>query len=217
MDLEEVWRRREEEVYPALFGPLSRGIFPLPAELFVQRFRQTEIDPRWLTMGVLEFGPTAERPSWLYITSGYSNPWHQEPADYDPEGESGSGIEFAMQTAEQAEWAIPVLASMLAFDVLLSAGRLPSGAPLSLYDRIPYGAPVTGEEGCVLTNLILAPAEGMPDSFVLPSGKAHIAAFTAVSDAELELARNEGTKVILDRLREAGHHPVVRPERASIV
>ena len=38
MDLEEVWRLREEEVYPKLFGPLGRGIFPLTQELFNRRF-----------------------------------------------------------------------------------------------------------------------------------------------------------------------------------
>jgi hypothetical protein len=31
MELEEVSRIREEEVYPALFGPRVRGIFPLAA------------------------------------------------------------------------------------------------------------------------------------------------------------------------------------------
>ena len=31
VDLEEVWRIREEEVYPSLFGAQSRGIFPFPS------------------------------------------------------------------------------------------------------------------------------------------------------------------------------------------
>src|SRR5262245_11321978 len=75
VDLEEVWRIREEDVYPRLFGPLRRGIFTLTHELFSRRFGPQQIDPRWLTMGVMEFAPTAARKSWLYVTSGYSNPW----------------------------------------------------------------------------------------------------------------------------------------------
>lgn len=86
MDLERVWKIREEEVYPALFGAVSRGIFPLTQQLFADRFGQADIDPRWLFHGVFEFAPTANRPSWLYVTSGYSNPWEQEATEYDPEG-----------------------------------------------------------------------------------------------------------------------------------
>jgi hypothetical protein len=46
VDLEEVWRIREEEVYPKLFGSVSRGIFPLTQELFSRRFGQQDVDPR---------------------------------------------------------------------------------------------------------------------------------------------------------------------------
>jgi hypothetical protein len=68
MDLEEIWRIREKDVYPKLFGPNGRGIFTLSAELFTGTFRQTEIDPLWLFYGVYEFAPTQDRPSWLYVT-----------------------------------------------------------------------------------------------------------------------------------------------------
>jgi hypothetical protein len=46
LDLEEVWRLREEGVYPTLFGPVGRGIFPLTQELFSKRFGQRNVDPR---------------------------------------------------------------------------------------------------------------------------------------------------------------------------
>jgi hypothetical protein len=88
MDLERVWQIREEEIYPTLFGPVSRGIFPLSQQLFAERFRQSDVDPRWLFCGVFEFAPTADRQSWLYVTSGYSNPWDEESVDFDPNGES---------------------------------------------------------------------------------------------------------------------------------
>jgi Suppressor of fused protein (SUFU) len=142
MDLEEVWRLREEEVYPTLFGPVGRGIFPLTQELFSNRFGQQNVDPRWLFLGVFEFPPTPDRISWLYVTSGYSNPWHDEPEAYNPTGESGFGVEFTFAVSEQGDWAVETLLSMLAFDLLLRAGRFPNGQPLSPHDRIPLKRPL---------------------------------------------------------------------------
>ncbi|TIW07250.1 MAG: suppressor of fused domain protein, partial [Mesorhizobium sp.] len=54
MDLEEVWRIREEKIYPTLFGGEQRGIFTLSSELFAQRFGVKEIDPTWPFYGVFE-------------------------------------------------------------------------------------------------------------------------------------------------------------------
>jgi hypothetical protein len=79
MDLEELWRLREEGVYPTLSGPVGRGIFPRTQELFSKRFGQRNVDPRWLFFGVFEFAPTPKRCSRLYVSSGYSNPWNEEP------------------------------------------------------------------------------------------------------------------------------------------
>jgi hypothetical protein len=74
VDLEGAWSLREEQIYPSLFGPVSRGMFPLTQEFLERRFGQADIDPRWLFLGVFEFAPALNRPSWLYVTSGYSNP-----------------------------------------------------------------------------------------------------------------------------------------------
>ncbi len=217
MTLEDIWKEREERIYPGLFGPMERGVFPLEAGMFKEQFRQEEIDPRWLNLCVLEYSPIPSRPSWLYVTSGYSNPWHQEPQEYDPAGESGSGIEFFLATTEQGDWPIRALQSMLAFDVLLAAGRVLNGQPLSLFDRIPLGGPVNHEPDCLLRNLILAPAEHVPGEFHLPSGLVRLAGFTAVTDAELAFAKANSSQALLDRLRAAGHHPVNDPKRASIL
>lgn len=51
MDLEEVWRIREDEIYPELLGTKSRGIFTLDDGVFKQ-LGQDRLDPRWLTFGV---------------------------------------------------------------------------------------------------------------------------------------------------------------------
>ncbi len=98
--LEEIWADREERLYPAMFGPM-RGIFPIPPARF-ERF-DAPADPRWLTIGVFECAPTATRSSWLYVTSGLSNPWGDEA---DPNEPTGYGCEFAIETARQGDWAI---------------------------------------------------------------------------------------------------------------
>lgn len=215
MDLEEVWRIREEEVYPRLFGRLSRGIFPLTPEVF-SRFGPQALDPRWLTMGVMEFAPTPTRASWLYVTSGYSNPWDDDPTDYDPGGESGAGVEFTLASVEQADWAVQTLQSMLAFDLLLKAGRFPSGQRLSLHDRVPLHRPVDGRPECLVRNLIMVEPEGFDQDFTLPSGVVILVMFIGVTDAELASARAVGTDALLGRLRVAGHFPSIDPNRASV-
>ncbi len=216
MNLEEVWRIREEDVFPSLFGQQVRGIFPLPVEMFTQQFGQSEIDPRWLHYGVFEFAPTASRRSWLYVTSGHSNPWDQPPAEYDLDGASGVGIEFTMATTEAGDWAIRTLQSMLAFDILLWAGRFPGKEFLSVGDRIPLRAPINGDTKCALRNLVMTEAEGIPSELQLPSGKVLLTGFTAITDGELSEAKQHGSPGLIERLRASGFHPINDPRRPSI-
>jgi hypothetical protein len=217
MDLEEVWRLREERVYPTLFGPVGRGIFPLTHGLFSKRFGQRDVDPRWLFLGVFEFPPTPERSSWLYVTSGYSNPWDEEPKAYNLTGESGFGVEFTFAVSEQGDWAVETLQSMLAFDLLLRAGRFPNGQPLSLHDRIPLRGPVNGRPNCEIRNVIIVAPEHVPSEFSLPSGGVVLVGFTGVTDAELTFAKANGSEPLISRLRAAGHHPVTNPHRQSLI
>jgi hypothetical protein len=217
MDLEGVWKQREEEVYPTLFGHGGRGIFPLTQDLFGRRFGQTDVDPRWLFQGVFEFPPTSHRNSWLYVTSGYSNPWEQEPSDYNPSGDSGSGVEFTFATSEQGDWAIETLQAMLAFDILLSAGRFPNRTPLSFHDRIPLGGPVNGQADCEIRNLVTAPCESGPQRFMLASGKVLLMGFTGITDAEAAFATAHGSPALIERLRQTDYYPTTNPRRNSVI
>lgn len=216
VDLEAVWKMREEEVYPALFGPISRGIFPLTQELFSEQFGQADIDPRWLFYGVFEFAPTTDRASWLYVTSGYSNPWDQEPEDYDPAGESGAGVEFTFSVSEQGDWAIQALQRMFAFDLLLGADRFPGGNRMSMHDRIPLRAPINGQPNCKVRNLMLVEREDGAQEFSLPSGEVILVGFTGMTDAELAFAKQHNSPALIKKLRAAGYHPVTNPHRDSL-
>ncbi len=215
LDLEDVWRIREEDIYPALFGPLSRGIFPLTAELFSNRFNRNDVDPRWLSYGVLEFAPTASHPYWLYATSAYSNPWEVEPGDYDPSGPSGSGVEFLFAAPEQANWPIIFLQNMLAFDMLLSVGHFPGRAPLQVGDRIPLGSAIDGSGSAMQAALVIQ-TDKLPTGFALPSGQVEFLTFIGITDLELSFAKANSSEQLLLRLSEIPAFPASDPSRASI-
>ncbi|MXP09302.1 suppressor of fused domain protein [Pseudoblastomonas halimionae] len=217
MDLEKVWEMREEEIYPALFGSEQRGIFTLSSELFSSTFHQQEVDPRWLSMGVIEFAPTTERASWVYVTSGMSNPWFQEPSEYDPEGESGYGVEFTFSVAAQGDWAINTLANMLAYNLLLNAGVYPGCDHIGLHDRLPLNAPIDGNQSCEIKNLILTECEDIPRKFGLPSGEVILVGFTGITDSEVAYAKSHSSDALIDKLRDAGAHPVTDPRRRPVI
>jgi len=197
-------------------GSRSRGIFTLQPAMFTKRFGQTQLDPLWLSYGVFEFEPTQTRSSWLYVTSGLSNPWYQSPEGFQQNHESGTGAEFTFATTEAGDWAIETLLSVLAVELLLGAGRLSRKEPLQVNDRIPLHRPLNGEDACILRTLLMTEAEGISKEFYLPSGKVLLAGVTAISDAELEAGRQHGWPHLLDILRVAGFHPVNDPHRQSL-
>jgi hypothetical protein len=218
MTLEDVWRIREEEVYPQLFGPVSRGIFVLSRELFSEQMGQGErVDPRWLHHGVIEYAPTPARASWLYVTSGHSNPWEQAQEAFSPDDESGSGIEFTLHAAEQGDWAVQSLQMLLAFDIVLGAGRFPGREPLAIHDRVPLPRPINGDPQGLITNVIVTQTFDGPNEFTLPSGRVELLNFVGFTDAELDYAREHGSPGMLEKLNAAGFYQITDPKRASVV
>ena len=142
--MHEVWKYREEVLYPQLFGDKRRGIFVLDHEVF-SSLGSDDIDPCWLHLGVFEFEPTSARNSWLYVTSGSSTPWETEPEEYDPEDHSWIGTELVLEVPPQGgdPWPIKLLNRLLAFNVLLAHGHFGEDRPALDYgDRIPLGAPI---------------------------------------------------------------------------
>lgn len=216
MDLNEVWRLREDEVYPRLFGGERRGIFPLAGEVFRSRFDDLDIDLTWLFVGVFEFSPTAQRPFWLYVTSGLSTPWYADSDTYHPGDLSGEGVEYLFATTVPGDWAIRFLQNMLAFDLVLASGQL-TGQPLGEGDRIPLREPINGLADCQITNAILTRSDHLPTKFQLPSGEAHFLTFTGVTDEEIAFAKRRSTAELVGRLVEAAAYPVTDPSRASVI
>ncbi len=210
---ERVWADREERIFPQLFGPCSRGIFTLTPATF-EPFKQPSLDPRWLTYGVIEFQPTPVRSSWLYVTSGMSNAWEDD--EPNPDGPSGLGSEFVLETTEQAEWAILRLQHLTAFQILTAHGRYPGHDPVRPYARIAQQGPINFQES-ELRWLILAPPVSFESEFALESGWVELHEAFGATEDEAGYARKHGGDKLVEILTRAGAFPVTDPRRHSAV
>lgn len=217
MGIADVTEARENEIYQGLFGLSEGRKFPLTREIFRDNFGKEDIDPRWLTCCVFEFAPTVERPSWLYLTSGRSNPWNQDPADYDPKGRSGGGIEFAFSVSERGDWAIELMQHIFALDLLLEAGLFPGADPFAIHENVHLRAPLNGQANCTIRNLIFSTLVENPKKFTLESGEVHLIGLIGITDPEAEFAKARGSLALIKRLQEAGCVSVTNPFRASVL
>lgn len=210
---EQVWTHREEVLYPVLFGPMHRGIFPIPADMITKSFKQESFDPRWLHYGVFEFGPTPQRHSWLYVTSGMSNEWQAESPD--PAAISGLGCEFVFETTQQAEWAILRTLHAMTFQILLCHGKYPGKEPLSDFDRLPLRESIS-EEPSALTWLMLAPPSGFARDAKLDSGTFDFYQLIGITDGEADYARSHDGQTLVEMLAAHNCFPVTDPSRNEI-
>ena len=211
---EQAWAVREEDVYPRLFGPLSEDICVLTPDLFLKTFKQESFDPRWLHYGVFEAAPTDTRSSWLYVSSGLSNAWEDDHPESS--GTSGLGMEFVLQTAQREAWAIPRLAHVVAFPILLASGRYPGRDLLDLHDRMPLRSSIAGEAS-EITWLTVGPLDGFPSSFQLPTGSVDLLAVVGVTEQEAGYGRKHGGATLIELLRQETAYPVTDWRRSSLV
>lgn len=210
---EESWAVREEKIYKTLFGDTGPGIYLVDQDLFSSGFQQREVDPRWLHDGIFECPPNNSRKNWLYVSSGLSNPWEQDPAS--PSEVSGLGCEFAMECGEQSRWALLLLRRMVAFQRLLSVDHFPGKGLLQVWDRIPLRAAIDGASSAVMW-VLLTPSEGLGKQ-QLPSGRFQFLLFIGITEDEADYARTNGGDILLDLLTERIAAPVNDPKRASVL
>ncbi len=214
-NLDSVWAQREEVIYPELFGEVERGIFPLGIDLFANW--KADPDPRWLHHGVFEFAPTSARATWLYVTSGTSNPWDIEPADFDPEEYSGIGTELVLEAPAQADWAVSALQRLLAYNLLLVHGRLGEPRALDYGARVPLGGPINGDSSSQLLYVAIGKPGHYPCSFSLDSGIVDFLHLVGITEQERDLAKSTSTAELLSLLQAGGAYPHTDPSRMSIV
>jgi hypothetical protein len=212
---ERVWRYRDETLFPRIFGTRSEGgIFVLTFDLFKDRFGEASVDPRWLNHGVLIFPPRALARSWRFVTSGLSNAWEAERPE--PKNWSGLGVEFILETTKNAEWALSVVAKILAYQLLLGTGRFGTPRVIEPYARIPLNGAIDGSES-ILTHLIVCPSSAAAEELELESGKFTLLQLVGATDAEIQFARAHGGEELLALFKANGVYPTIDPGRASIV
>jgi Suppressor of fused protein (SUFU) len=211
--LDRAWAQREEVAYPAVFGDLGAGIYPLEATLFKDAFGQADIDPRWLHYGVFRSAPSGERPHWAFVTSGLSNPWEADT----PEEVSGLGHEFVLEATTGSDWLLRRMQHVLAFQILLAHGRYIGRDLLAPYDRLPLRGSIDPEGRSALVRLLVCPPAEPSRSISLISGKFELYSLVGITEAEAQYARDEGGDRLEALLRSGHAHPVMDAERRSLV
>ena len=211
---EAIWEQREAREYPRRFGAVDdHEILVITPDTFAD-FGDVEIDPRWLHHGLFEYPPTPGRPTWLYVTSGLSNPWHDDT--FSPDGDSGLGMEFVLETPQRAPWAMDLVARILAFQLLVAAGHYGDRPLVDAWDRFPPGPPCDGTDSAI-TALIVVPGEGLDSPIQLPSGRVDLLRLLGITRDEHAFAKADGTDVLLAALRAKGHDRVTDPRRGSVL
>ena len=205
--LEKAWEQREQEVYSKLFGDIGKGIYTLSFDLFKDQFGCESVDPTWMHYGVFKCPPTDARKNWVYVSSGMSNPWgEEEKLEY-----SGLGSEFLLETKKDEYWAIPLVQSLVAFNILLSVGKFGEKPLLEHWARIPQ--PIEPN----ITNLVLGVPINYPETIELVSGKVDFLEIVGLTKEEFLYAQEYGSPAICDILKEEGIYPITDPERESVV
>jgi hypothetical protein len=203
--LEESWVEREEKSYKEIFGETGPGIFPLSNEIF-ERLNAKGIDPRWLTHGVFKCPPTNNRGTWAYVTSGMSNPWESE----EPEEYSGLGVEFVMETENEENWAVEVLQTLMAYNLLLAAGQMGDFPPLDYGHRVPLALSQS------IKAMMFAYPVNFADHFTIKSGRVDLLQAVGITPSELEVAKQTSSEEIKRKLVSNTGGLVTSKERESV-
>ena len=210
--LEKAWEEREEKIYKNLFGDLGLGIYPLDFDIFIKRFNQETCDPTWLHYGVFKSPPNSSRATWLYVSSGMSNPWETDKL----EEYSGFGTEFILETNEEADWAIDLVRNLVAYNILLSCGEMGDFPMLDYGHRIPFSITRTDDNEPTITHIMLVEPRHYQKSFKLISGKVDFLHIIGITPSELKFAKENSSLKLLEDLVKTGIYPVTDRNRQSI-
>lgn len=204
--LEDAWEEREEVVYPEVFGDTGPGIYPLSNDVFEQLDAQS-VDPRWLTHGVFQSPPNDTRNTWVYVTSGMSNPWESdEPQEY-----SGFGVEFVLETEQASTWAINVLHTLMAYNLMLASGQMGEPGLLDYGDRIPFALSDD------IAAMVIAPTFQLPENIEIKSGRVDFLQIVGVTEAELTHAQETSSEALIEMLIEETGGLITAKQRKSVV
>jgi hypothetical protein len=211
--LEKAWEEREEVFYKKLFRDIGSGIYPLDFDIFAKNFNQELCDPRWLHYGVFKSPPYNERPTWLYVSSGMSNPWESD----EPEEYSGFGTEFILETNEEADWAINIVRNLVAYNILLAHGLIGDFPMLDYGHRIPFSILPASGENPIITHLMIVEPDHYQKSFTLSSGRVNFLHIIGITQEELKFAKASSSEGLLVILKTNNVYPITDRNRNSTV
>lgn len=211
---EAVWSDREDRVYTALFTQLGEGVYSAGPGVFERFGKQPH--PGWLNHGVFACPPHAQRASWIYVTSGLSNPWNLEQPGRDPSGFSGLGFELVIETSDPADWAVPLLHNLMAYELLVAVGTYEDAELLEYGNRVPLNDSITPAFASVIRWLLVEQPKHYPSAFDLASGRVDLFHLVGASDAEVELARETNHDMLIALLQKGGVYPRTDAARASL-
>ncbi len=205
--LEEAWEQREEDIYLALFGKNEYGIYPLDAEVFEKQFDVHDIDPRWLHYGVMKFAPNEQRESWVYVTSGMSNPWLSNTI----EKKSGLGSEFLLEYDEESDLPILLLQNLMAYNILLSIGHFEGKFLLEIGDRVALKIEPN------LSYALMAKPQNFPETIKLVSGDVDLIQVLGITKKEWKYAKEHSSQHLVTLMIKKQCPFLLNPYRNSIV
>lgn len=204
--LENSWKEREEVIYKGIFTDTGEGIYTLSNEYF-ERLNAQNIDPRWLHHGVFKCQPSGERKHWAYITSGMSNPWESNK----PEKYSGLGTEFIMETEKDEAWAVDILLTLTAYNLLLATGQMGDSPPLDYGHRVPL------ELSNTIKALLLTEPTNFPDHFNIQSGRVDLIQIVGITTSELNEAKATSSNDLAQKILTHLGNLFTYKERESII
>ncbi len=199
---ESVWTDREERVYRSLFGNLGGGVFSAGPRVFERFGKQPH--PGWLNHGVFACPPSVDRASWLYVTSGLSNPWNLDRPGRDPSGFSGLGFELVVEATEAADWAVPLLHNLMAYELLVAVGTYQGAELLEYGNRVPLNHSITPSFDSAIRWLLVEQPKHYAQAFDLASGRVDLFHLVGATDAEVDFARQTNQEMLVALLTKEG-------------
>lgn len=192
-----------EENLAARFGSTSP-----PDVVFKPVNEQLEMHSPGLAF--LRYPPAADRPYWLYVTHGLSQPMEESEFEEGRRGgDSGYGLEYALATREEEAWPLRLLEIVIAY-VLSGDGRW-----VLTHHRVPAPDLMSEGRGGALLALL---EPGYETKFQLLSGTMHIVHLVGITAGELAAAKGheQGSAILECALRSAGQGVVTDRGRQSI-
>lgn len=211
---EALWTDREDRVYRSLFGDLGPGVYTAREKVY-ERYGK-DPHPGWLNHGVFACPPHEERDSWIYVTSGLSNPWNLDKPGKDASGFAGLGFELVVESTNEADWAVPLLHNLMAYELLVAIGSYQDAELFEYGNRIPLNDSITPSFDSQIRWLLVDQPKHYPSSFDIAAGRVDFFQLVGATDSEVEVARNQDQDKLLELLKAKGVYPRTDADRPSV-